>query len=96
MKSLAHASTVNYGPINIIFQSISRNKLSRILTTVSLLCAFLRGDLDLELMKKAAQKFKGEHDFRNFCCMDVANGVVQFFRRINNISLNLLGDPNNM
>jgi tRNA pseudouridine38/39 synthase len=47
-------------------------------------------------MKQAAEKFKGEHDFRNFCYMDVANGVVQFFRRINNISFNQLDDANDM
>ncbi len=55
-----------------------------------------RGDLDLDLMRNAAQKFRGEHDFRNFCCMDVANGVVQFFRRIKNVSLNLLSDQSDM
>ena len=33
-------------------------------------------------MNKAAKKLEGEHDFRNFCKMDVSNGVVQFKRAI--------------
>lgn len=36
---------------------------------------------DLELMHLAAQRFVGEHDFRNFCKMDIEN-VSNFRRRI--------------
>ncbi|KAL8572427.1 hypothetical protein ACOMHN_000574 [Nucella lapillus] len=43
---------------------------------------FPRGNLDLQLMKQAAGKLVGEHDFRNLCKMDVGNGVVSFRRRI--------------
>jgi len=34
---------------------------------------FWKGDLDILEMQKAASKFVGEHDFRNFCKMDAAN-----------------------
>lgn len=33
-------------------------------------------------MNQALQQLVGTHDFRNLCKMDVANGVVQYFRRI--------------
>ncbi|GJN07722.1 hypothetical protein PR202_ga25576 [Eleusine coracana subsp. coracana] len=36
---------------------------------------FWKGDLDIVDMQKAASKFIGEHDFRNFCKMDAANIV---------------------
>lgn len=46
-------------------------------------------------MREGAQKLVGEHDFRNFCKMDVANGVVTFVRRIDNIIINVLEkEPN--
>lgn len=38
--------------------------------------------LCLQVMSEAADKLIGEHDFRNFCKMDVGNGVVNFVRRI--------------
>jgi len=31
-------------------------------------------------MEQAGQKLLGPHDFRNFCKMDVGNGVVNYFR----------------
>lgn len=55
-----------------------------------------RGDLDLDAMREAGKKLIGEHDYRNFCKMDVGNGVVTFFRRIDNISLRLLDNEPNM
>lgn len=39
-------------------------------------------NVDVDLMNHAAQKFVGKHDFRNFCKMDVANGVVAFEREL--------------
>lgn len=33
-------------------------------------------------MQIAAKYLTGTHDFRNFCKMDVGNGVVQFIRNI--------------
>ena len=45
-------------------------------------------------MQEAGERLIGEHDFRNFCKMDVANGVVTFIRRINNITIrNLVKEP---
>lgn len=41
-------------------------------------------------MNEAGQKLIGEHDFRNFCKMDIANGVLTFFRRIDRITFNVL------
>lgn len=43
---------------------------------------FPRANLDVVLMNVAAQKFVGDHDFRNLCKMDVANGVTNFDRTI--------------
>ncbi|XP_029462692.1 tRNA pseudouridine(38/39) synthase isoform X2 [Rhinatrema bivittatum] len=43
---------------------------------------FPQAELDLALMNTAAQKYVGTHDFRNFCKMDVGNGVVNFQRTI--------------
>lgn len=45
-------------------------------------------------MNQAAQKFVGEHDFRNFCKMDVANGVVTFQRSIRSIRVERLQTRN--
>ncbi|KAK3855446.1 hypothetical protein Pcinc_038153 [Petrolisthes cinctipes] len=39
---------------------------------------FPKAGLNLEVMREAAQYLVGQHDFRNFCKMDVANGVVSF------------------
>ena len=43
---------------------------------------FPRGDLDVDLMNKAAEKLTGTHDFRNLCKMDVGNGVTNFVRHV--------------
>ena len=43
---------------------------------------FPAANVDISVMNKAAQKFVGEHDFRNFCKMDVASGVVTFRRNL--------------
>ncbi len=55
---------------------------------------FPRGDLDIEAINDAGRRMVGAHDFRNFCKMDVSNGVVTFFRQINNVQCRLL-DPTN-
>lgn len=41
-------------------------------------------------MNEAGQRMIGAHDFRNFCKMDVSNGVVTFFRKIMNVSCRIL------
>lgn len=38
-------------------------------------------------MKEASRKLIGTHDFRNFCKMDVGNGVVEFIRNILEIDI---------
>ncbi len=43
-------------------------------------------------MKLASQSLIGEHDFRNFCKMDVGNGVVEFKRRIMDVQIEIIGD----
>ena len=48
---------------------------------------FPRGDLDLDLLKEAGGHLIGEHDYRNFCKMDVGNGVVNYHRRIMEVSV---------
>ncbi|KAG5683730.1 hypothetical protein PVAND_012995 [Polypedilum vanderplanki] len=50
---------------------------------------FPRGELDIDLMKEACSYLIGSHDFRNFCKMDVRHGVVQFFRRLDNVEIKL-------
>lgn len=48
-------------------------------------------------MRDAGRRLVGEKDFRNLCKMDVGNGVVTFFRRIDNVSVNCLDkDPNKL
>lgn len=43
---------------------------------------FPRSNLDIDAMRQAAHYLVGSHDFRNFCKMDVGNGVVAFDRQI--------------
>jgi tRNA pseudouridine38/39 synthase len=42
---------------------------------------FVRGSLDLELMRRAASQFLGTHDFRNFCKADTEH-VLSFERTL--------------
>ncbi|PSN58484.1 hypothetical protein C0J52_00769, partial [Blattella germanica] len=51
---------------------------------------FPRGNLDVASMSIASEQFIGKHDFRNFCKMDVGNGVTNFEREIENISVRLI------
>ncbi|XP_063592697.1 tRNA pseudouridine(38/39) synthase-like [Penaeus indicus] len=51
---------------------------------------FPRGNLDIKLMNEGAQYLVGYHDYRNFCKMDVGNGVVNFCRRILSINISPL------
>lgn len=51
---------------------------------------FPRGNLDIKLMNEGAQYLVGYHDYRNFCKMDVGNGVVNFCRRILSIHISPL------
>ena len=47
-------------------------------------------------MRNAGKRLIGEKDFRNFCKMDISNGVVTFFRRIDNVSVNVLENDSSM
>ena len=55
---------------------------------------FPRGDMKLELINKGGQHLVGEHDFRNFCKMDVGNGVVDYHRRITEVNVNVIQNEN--
>ncbi|KAJ8943636.1 hypothetical protein NQ318_005637 [Aromia moschata] len=48
---------------------------------------FPKGNLNIENMQFASKKLLGTHDFRNFCKMDVGNGVVEFIRNITSIGI---------
>lgn len=43
--------------------------------------------LDIDAMRSAAQRFLGEHDFRNFCKVDPSKQMDNFTRRIDGISI---------
>jgi tRNA pseudouridine38/39 synthase len=43
---------------------------------------FVRGNLDIELMREAANRFLGTHDFRNFCKIDGSKQITNFKRTI--------------
>lgn len=45
-------------------------------------------------MNEACLHLVGSHDFRNFCKMDVSNGVVQYIRNIQSIEIELLQEEN--
>lgn len=53
---------------------------------------FLRERLDVAAMHGAAQKLVGEHDFRNFCKLDISGDVTSFRRRIMAFEISLPGD----
>jgi tRNA U38,U39,U40 pseudouridine synthase TruA len=36
----------------------------------------------MQAMRDAARRLEGEHDYRNFCKMDINNGVTNYTRRI--------------
>lgn len=38
-------------------------------------------------MREASEYLVGVHDFRNFCKMDVGNGVVEFVRNIQSVHI---------
>ncbi|XP_073974707.1 tRNA pseudouridine(38/39) synthase isoform X2 [Rhodnius prolixus] len=55
---------------------------------------FPKGNLNLMVMNEAAQHLIGEHDFRNFCKMDVENGVTNFVRSIRRVDLKEINGSN--
>ncbi|KAF0911832.1 hypothetical protein E2562_012319 [Oryza meyeriana var. granulata] len=55
---------------------------------------FWKGDLDILEMQKAASKFIGEHDYRNFCKMDAAN-VSNYRRHITDFNISAYDQRSN-
>ncbi|XP_073844296.1 tRNA pseudouridine(38/39) synthase [Musca autumnalis] len=53
---------------------------------------FPKGDLNIEAMQKACKLLQIHGDFRNFCKMDVHNGVTNYIRNLQ--SANVLPCPN--
>jgi tRNA pseudouridine38/39 synthase len=43
---------------------------------------FKKSNLDIELMQQAADKYKGVHDFRNFCKIDGSKQITNYFREV--------------
>lgn len=50
---------------------------------------FPRGNLNIDAMNKAVKYIIGEHDFRNICKMDVANGVINYIRKVINAEVRM-------
>ncbi|OLN91956.1 tRNA pseudouridine(38/39) synthase [Colletotrichum chlorophyti] len=50
------------------------------------------GYLDIEAMNAAAQRFVGEHDFRNFCKVDGSKQITNFRRRMHEASVEEVED----
>ncbi|KAK4886387.1 hypothetical protein RN001_002658 [Aquatica leii] len=48
---------------------------------------FPKAKLDITKMNDAAGNFLGTHDFRNFCKMDVGNGVLKFIRTVTTVEI---------
>lgn len=53
---------------------------------------FPRGCLDIDAMKIGTSYLVGQHDYRNLCKMDVANGVVVFEREIREAAIYLVNE----
>lgn len=46
--------------------------------------------LDIQAMRQAAQRFLGEHDFRNFCKIDGSKQITNYRRRIDGVSIDVV------
>lgn len=51
---------------------------------------FPKGTLDINAIRKGSEYLIGNHDFRNFCKMDVNNGVVEFQRTIYFVNIDVM------
>ena len=49
---------------------------------------FTKGDLDLDAMRKGADYFLGQHDFRNFCKLDPSKNITNYERRVVSLDIN--------
>jgi len=71
---------LSYAPVPLCFDA----RFSTVSRTYKYF--FIRKELDIERMQQASQRFIGEHDFRNFCKIDVSN-VENFVRRIHSFDI---------
>lgn len=53
---------------------------------------FSSNGLDLSLMRNAAQRLIGEHDFRNLCKVDPSKQITNYHRRILSVEINPVAD----
>ncbi|CAG8505400.1 9996_t:CDS:1 [Scutellospora calospora] len=56
---------------------------------------FVKRNLDIDLMRNAAKRFLGTHDFRNFCKIDGAKQIDNFLRTILHVEIDLVQDQQN-
>lgn len=56
---------------------------------------FVKGNLDIDLMRDAANRFLGTHDFRNFCKIDGAKQIDNFERTILHVGIDQVRDQQN-
>nr|XP_053637630.1 tRNA pseudouridine(38/39) synthase-like [Cherax quadricarinatus] len=75
-------------PVNKVFKYLGR-EVNKRKNCISLFYLFLVS-LSNQEMNESAQYLVGYHDYRNFCKMDVGNGVVNFCRRILSVSISLV------
>lgn len=80
---LVQGLIVFHAHTNIFFQKEIWMSMYVLRTIINFVLVFYL----LQKMKTAASYLLGTHDFRNFCKMDVANGVVQFIRTILEVDL---------
>ncbi|CAG8728938.1 14594_t:CDS:2, partial [Racocetra fulgida] len=57
---------------------------------------FVKRNLDIDLMRDAANRFLGTHDFRNFCKIDGAKQIDNFERTILHVGIDLVRDQQNL
>ncbi|CAJ0823304.1 10387_t:CDS:2 [Entrophospora sp. SA101] len=56
---------------------------------------FVQENLDIELMREAANKFLGTHDFRNFCKIDGSKQIKNFERTVLEVGIYPMNNKNN-
>ncbi|CAG8748850.1 10100_t:CDS:2, partial [Racocetra persica] len=57
---------------------------------------FVKRNLDIDLMRDAANRFLGTHDFRNFCKIDGAKQIDNFERTVLHVGIDLVRDQPNL
>ncbi|CAG8478530.1 12915_t:CDS:2 [Acaulospora morrowiae] len=54
---------------------------------------FVKGNLDIDLMRNAANRFLGTHDFRNFCKIDPSKKITNFKRTVTRVGIDKVQSP---